>query len=133
MQLSCRENMSHDCFTMNRIKTYNVKGRHEIICINKFINSSNLYAEKTKSGLEINFFAQNKLPHKCQHVHYSSINVLYSFLHPLCFCNSQDFGCDIEGLQVLVNLKSVVCTMLLMNFQGSSIVMFLLEIINFFI
>lgn len=36
--------MSHDYFTMNRMKTYNVKGRHEIICISKFINSRNLYA-----------------------------------------------------------------------------------------
>lgn len=65
MQLSCLENMTHDYFAMNRIKTYNVKERHEIICISKFINSSNLYApEKTKGGLEINFSAQNKFPHK---------------------------------------------------------------------
>lgn len=42
MQLSCIENMSHDYFTINKIKSYSVKGRYEIICINKFINSSNL-------------------------------------------------------------------------------------------
>lgn len=65
MQLSCIENMSHDYFIMNRIKTYNAKGRHEIICISKFMNSGNLYApEKTKGALEINFSAQKQLPYK---------------------------------------------------------------------
>lgn len=50
---------------MNRIKTYSLKERREIMCVNKFINSSHLYApERPKGGMEINFFAQNRLPHK---------------------------------------------------------------------
>lgn len=33
--------------------------------ISKFINSSNLYTpERPKGEMEINFFAQNRLPHK---------------------------------------------------------------------
>jgi len=65
MQLLRLDNMCQDCFKINRIRTYNLKGRHEIMCISKLINSSHLYApERPRGGMEINFSAQNRLSHK---------------------------------------------------------------------